>query len=262
MSVVPHIIRALNPVTCARGYFRVDDAGAHPLVGGPFGRTGGPPRDVSGWTRLCPVEPRKIICIGRNYAAHAAELGNTVGEVPTIFEKPVTSLIGPGEAIVRPDHLSALVHHEAELGVVIGRTGSFIEQGEALDHVFGYVCANDITARDLQQQDNQRFCRAKGFDTFCAVGPKVVLRAGVKDPQALAITCRVNGEVRQQGNTRDMAFPLARFIAYLSTIMRLEAGDLLLTGTPAGVGPLLAGDEVEVAIDGLGSLKNPVVNRA
>ncbi len=258
-TLFPAVIRARDPDTGTMLSYRVDERGATPLVGGPFGRDGGPPRPLEGLALACPVEPRKIICIGRNYEEHAKELGNTVGDVPTVFEKPVTSLVGPGAPIVRPA-LSGEVHHEAELAVVIGHNASGLREDEALSVVFGYTCANDVTARDLQRADKGRFTRAKGFDTFCALGPRVVLAAAVADPQALAITCRVQGAVRQQGNTRDMVFPVARLLAYVSSLMRLEAGDVVLTGTPAGVGPLVAGDAVEVSVAGLGTLKNPVIN--
>ncbi|HBX70380.1 MAG TPA: 2-hydroxyhepta-2,4-diene-1,7-dioate isomerase [Chloroflexi bacterium] len=203
---------------------------------------------------LPPVTPSKIICVGRNYAAHAKEHGADVPEVPLIFLKPPTTLIAHHEAIVLPPQ-SKQVEHEAELTVVIGRRGRWITPEEALTHVFGYTVANDVTARDLQRSDGQ-WTRAKGFDTFCPVGPWIETEY---DPADTVITCHVNGEMRQMASTRDMIFTVRQLIAFVSSVMTLEPGDLLLTGTPAGVSPLNPGDTVEVSIEGLGKLSNPVV---
>jgi 2-keto-4-pentenoate hydratase/2-oxohepta-3-ene-1,7-dioic acid hydratase in catechol pathway len=205
------------------------------------------------------TRPGKIVCIGRNYVDHVKELGNEVPKEPVIFMKPPSSVIGDGDAIVRPVHLSALVHHEGELALVIGARASFVTEEAALSYVRGYTCANDVTARDLQRLDNH-FTRAKGFDTFCPLGPAEVDAALVGDPQTLDITLSVNGEVRQRGNTRQMIHPIAKLLAYVTSIMTLEPGDVLLTGTPAGVGPLVAGDEVVVEIERVGRLRNRVVD--
>jgi len=205
---------------------------------------------------LAPVAPTKIVCVGRNYRAHAAELGNEVPAEPLLFFKPPSSVIGPDDPIEMPP-VSARVDHEGELGVVIGARCRDVSAERALDFVFGYTCVNDVTARDLQKKDGQ-WARAKGFDTFCPAGPLLV--TGL-DPRALDVRCRVGSTVRQQGNTRDMIFPVANLIAYISAIMTLEPGDLLATGTPEGVGPLAHGDGVEVEIEGVGLLRNPVRSR-
>jgi 2-keto-4-pentenoate hydratase/2-oxohepta-3-ene-1,7-dioic acid hydratase in catechol pathway len=198
--------------------------------------------------------PSKIVCVGRNYLEHARELGNEMPERPMLFLKPPSSLIGDGEAILLPPE-SQRVEHEGELGVVIGRRAQRVSEEEALRYVGGYLPLNDVTARDLQKLDVQ-FTRGKGFDTFCPVGTAVP--ADGIDPSALEIVCRVNGEVRQRGNTADMAFPVPALIAYISNVMTLEPGDIIATGTPAGVGPLRDGDEVEVEVVGIGTLRNPV----
>jgi 2-keto-4-pentenoate hydratase/2-oxohepta-3-ene-1,7-dioic acid hydratase in catechol pathway len=203
---------------------------------------------------LAPVEPGKIICVGRNYIAHAKEHDAEVPEVPLLFLKPPTSLIGPYDRIVLPPQ-SQQVEHEAELAVVIGKAGRWISPEDAMTHVLGYTIANDVTARDLQRRDNQ-WTRAKGFDTFCPLGPWIETDF---DPADSVITCSVNGEMRQMGSTRDMVFSVRQLITFASSIMTLEPGDLLLTGTPAGVGPLQPGDIVEAAIEGLGALRNPVI---
>jgi 2-keto-4-pentenoate hydratase/2-oxohepta-3-ene-1,7-dioic acid hydratase in catechol pathway len=198
--------------------------------------------------------PGKIVCVGRNYVEHAKELGHDVPSEPIIFLKPASSVIAHGDAIVRPTHMSALVHHEAELAVVIDRKMHRVKN--PLDFVRGYTCANDVTARDLQKKDVQ-FTRAKSFDTFCPLGPKVVM---LDDPQNVDIELTVNGEVRQRGNTRDMVFSIAHLLSFISDVMTLDPGDVVLTGTPAGVGPLVHGDVVNVTIAGIGTLSNPVLN--
>ena len=205
--------------------------------------------------RLCaPVTPSKIVCVGRNYRAHAAELGNPMPPEPLLFLKPPSSIIGPDETIWLPP-ASAQVEHEGELGVVIGRTASRLQaQDDPLSYVLGYTCVNDVTARDIQRRDVQ-FTRGKSFDTFCPVGPYLV--SGL-DPTALTISTRVNGQLRQQGHTEEMAFPVATLIRYISHAMTLFPGDLIATGTPAGVGPLRGGDTVTVEIAGLCVLSNQV----
>lgn len=203
---------------------------------------------------LSPVQPSKIICVGRNYIAHAIEHNAETPEVPLLFLKPPSSIIGPGETIILPPQ-SKQVEHEAELVVVIGKRGRWISPEVAITHVLGYTIGNDVTARDLQKRDGQ-WTRGKGFDTFCAIGPWIETDF---DPADALITCHVNDEMRQMASTRDMVFSARQLIAFVSTIMTLEPGDVLFTGTPAGVGPLLDGDIVKVTIEGLGTLSNPIV---
>ena len=202
------------------------------------------------------VRPTKIVCIGRNYAAHARELGNEVPPEPLIFLKPPSAMLAPGAAIVLP-HQSKRVEHEAEIGVVIGTRAKDVAEADALAHVAGFTCVNDVTARDLQKTDGQ-WTRAKGFDTFCPMGPRVV--AGL-DWRELEVICRVNGAVRQHGHARDMMYGIPRLVSYVSGIMTLEPGDVIATGTPEGVGPLVPGDLVEVEIPGIGVLANPVTGK-
>jgi 2-keto-4-pentenoate hydratase/2-oxohepta-3-ene-1,7-dioic acid hydratase in catechol pathway len=204
---------------------------------------------------LAPVLPGKIIGIGRNYAAHALELGNAPPEEePMIFLKPPSAVISPGDAIVLPA-VSKRVDHEAELGVVIGRRARNIpEDDDPLRYVLGYACVNDVSARDLQKKDVQ-FTRAKGFDTFCPFGPWIETEL---DPADVLVIGRVNGEVRQQARTSEMLFPVQRLIRFLAGIMTLLPGDLIATGTPSGVGPLAHGDVVEIEVEGVGVLRNPV----
>ncbi len=202
---------------------------------------------------LAPVIPSKIICVGRNYVAHAKEHNAEVPEVPLLFLKPPSSIINPNDKIILPPQ-SRQVEHEAELAVVIGKRGRWIALEETNEYILGYTIANDVTARDLQRSDGQ-WTRAKGFDTFCPFGPWIQTDF---DPADALITCHVNGEMRQMASTRDMVFSVRQLIAYASSVMTLEPGDLLLTGTPAGVSPLKSGDVVEVSIEGLGKLANPV----
>ena len=207
--------------------------------------------------QLVPVVPSKIVCVGRNYREHAAELGNKMPEEPLLFLKAPSALIASGESIELP-RASQQVEHEGELGVVIGRVARNLSQDEnPLDYVFGYTCVNDVTARDLQRKDVQ-FTRGKSFDTFCPVGPWIDTEI---DPTNATVTTRLNDEIKQQGNTGDMAFPLAFLIRYISEIMTLYPGDLIATGTPAGVSPMKPGDVVEVEVAGIGVLRNQVVNR-
>lgn len=205
---------------------------------------------------LAPTEPRKILCVGRNYRAHAKELGNDVPAEPMIFYKPTTSLLDPGGEIeLPPATVSERVEHEVELGVVIGRRVRRASLEEARAAIFGLTLVGDITARDLQKKDGQ-WWRAKGMDTFCPVGP--VLVTGL-DPQALTLLGTVNGELRQSGRTSDMIFPVAEVIAFVSQALTLEPGDLIATGTPEGVGPLVAGDRLEIQIAEIGTLAATVV---
>jgi 2-keto-4-pentenoate hydratase/2-oxohepta-3-ene-1,7-dioic acid hydratase in catechol pathway len=202
---------------------------------------------------VIPLKPTKIVCVGRNYAEHARELGNEVPERPLLFFKPPSSLIGPGEPIVLPA-ASARVEHEAEIGIVIGKRLRHADEAEAERGIGAIVCLNDVTARDLQKSDGQ-WARAKGFDTFCPVGPR--LATGL-DWRELEVIGRVNGEERQRGRVTDMHFSIPALLSYISGVMTLEPGDLVATGTPAGVGPLHDGDVVEVEIPGVGVLSNPV----
>jgi 2-keto-4-pentenoate hydratase/2-oxohepta-3-ene-1,7-dioic acid hydratase in catechol pathway len=216
---------------------------------------------------LAIPRPGKIVCVGLNYRDHAAEAGLELPKAPLLFAKWANTLIGDGDAIVLPPE-STQVDYEAELGVVIGTTAKRVSEGEALDHVAGYICVNDVSARDLQFADKQ-WTRGKSPDTFCPVGPRLVPREEIADPQALAIRCTVNGEALQDSSTAQMIFSVAEIIAYTSTIITLEPGDLIATGTPAGVGifrdpkVLLAdGDEVSVVIEGVGTLTNPVTEES
>ena len=202
---------------------------------------------------LAPSEPSKIVCVGRNYVEHAKELGNEVPKVPLIFLKPPSSIISNGDTIFLPPQ-SAQVEHEGELVVVIGRRGRSITAENARKHILGYTIGNDVTARDLQKSDDQ-WTRAKGFDTFCSFGPWIDTEF---DPADAILSCRVNGQMRQMASTRDIVFNVPTLMAYISSVMTLEPGDLIFTGTPAGVGELKNGDEVVVEIEGLGVLKNPV----
>ncbi|HEX9388235.1 MAG TPA: fumarylacetoacetate hydrolase family protein, partial [Anaerolineales bacterium] len=202
---------------------------------------------------LAPTEPSKIVCVGRNYVEHAKELGNEVPKVPLIFLKPPSSIISNGEIILLPPQ-SAQVEHEGELVVVIGKRGRYITAETARKHILGYTIGNDVTARDLQNSDGQ-WTRAKGFDTFCVFGPWIDTEF---DPADAILSCRVNGQMRQMASTRDIVFNVPTLVAYISSVMTLEPGDLIFTGTPAGVGELKNGDEVVVEIEGLGTLRNPV----
>jgi len=225
------------------------------IGGEPFGRyrrkeAQTPLADVK---LLPPSQPSKIVCVGRNYVEHAKELGNEIPKVPLIFLKPPSAIVTNGEAIILPPQ-SNQVEHEAELVIVIGRRGRNITPEKSADYIFGYTVGNDVTARDLQKTDGQ-WTRAKGFDTFCSFGPWIDTEF---DPSDAVVTCRVNGQMRQMASTRDMVFNVGTLIAYISSIMTLEPGDLIFTGTPEGVGELKNGDVVDVEIEGLGKLSNPV----
>jgi 2-keto-4-pentenoate hydratase/2-oxohepta-3-ene-1,7-dioic acid hydratase in catechol pathway len=205
---------------------------------------------------LAPVQPSKIVCIGRNYVEHAKEHEVEVPKVPLLFLKPPSAINNPGDAIILPPQ-SQQVEHEAELVAVIGKRGRNVTVETARDYVYGYTVGNDVTARDLQRSDGQ-WTRGKGFDTFCPVGPWVDTAF---DPSDAVVTCRVNGQPRQMASTRDMVFNVNMLIAFISSVMTLEPGDLIFTGTPAGVGALEDGDEVVVEIEGLGKLSNPVAKQ-
>ncbi len=237
-------------------YGLVEGAAVRPRGAAPWagGLPEGPAVPLSDVTLLAPVEPSKVVCVGRNYRAHAKELGNEVPPVPLLFLKPSTSIVGPQEPIRRPE-VSREVHHEGELGVVVGRTLTRASAAEAREAVFGYTCLNDVTARDIQREEKQ-FTRAKGFDTFCPVGP--VIETAL-DPLDLSVACRVNGAERQRGHTRDMVFDPYALLSFISHVMTLWPGDVVATGTPEGVGTIQRGDWVEVEISGIGVLRNPVV---
>ena len=206
---------------------------------------------------LAPTIPSKIICVGKNYADHAAEMNSSVPEEPVIFLKPNTTVIADEDAIVLPDQ-SNDVHYEAELAVVIGAVAKDVPVERAGEVIFGYSCANDVTARDLQAKDKQ-WTRAKSFDTFCPLGPWIETEL---DPSTLNISCEVNDEVKQSSNTKEMIRGVHEMVSWISKVMTLIPGDVILTGTPAGVGPIVAGDSVSVTIQGIGTLTNPVVARS
>ena len=244
-------------VSGAEHFARVEGAGFHLLSGPPWSGGSDVGRVVTDARLLAPVAPSKIVCVAANYRDHAAEMGRAVSLQPKIFFKPPSALIGPGAPIEIPPETTR-VDHEAELGVVIGSRCRRVGAESALDYVFGYTLCNDVTARDFQKQDGT-FARAKGFDSFLPVGPYLV--TGLS-PDRLAVGCDVNGTVRQQGSTHEMIFSVAELIAFISNVMTLEPGDLILTGTPAGVGPLVAGDRVTVSVEGVGAMTNPVVDRS
>lgn len=258
------IARFVHPGGAA---FGVVEGGAEPaaltvaeIEGHPFGqiRFTGQRWALDDVRLLSPILPSKVVGVGRNYAAHAAELGHDVPSAPLLFLKPSTTVIGPADAIRLPID-SSQVEHEAELAVVIGGTGARdVPVARALNSVLGYTCANDVTARDQQKADVQ-FTRAKGHDSFCPIGPWIETAL---DPADLGVRCEIDGEVRQDGRTKDLLFDVATLVSYISHIMTLLPGDVILTGTPAGVGPLLAGQQVSVSIEGIGTLTNPVVSRA
>ena len=229
----------------------------HPLSGSIFGtfrmEKGGLP--ISRVRLLPPVEPTKIICVGRNYREHSREMGNPVPEEPLIFMKPPSAIIGTGEAILYPG-VSQRVDYEGELAVVIKRVAKQLaEDADIGDFILGYTCFNDVTARDLQAKDIQ-FTRAKSFDTFAPLGPCIA--AGI-DPSRLRIKTFLNGKLRQSASTRNMVFPVPFLVRYISHIMTLRPGDIIATGTPEGVGPMSPGDRVDVQIEGIGTLSNTVI---
>lgn len=212
---------------------------------------------LAGLRLLAPVIPSKIVAVGRNYRAHAAELGHEVPDEPLLFLKPSSSVIGPGEPIRLPTDLSAEVHHEAELAVVIGALLQRVSPEQARAGILGVTAANDVTARDLQRTEGQWF-RAKGFDSFCPLGPAI---ATGLDPDDLAVRCLVDGELRQEASTAQLVVDVATLVSHISQVVTLLPSDVVLTGTPAGVGPLLPGQTVRVEVAGVGVLENPVVDR-
>lgn len=207
-------------------------------------------------TLLAPVLPTKVLCVGKNYEEHADEMGGDIPDEPLIFMKPATAVIGQNQPVVHPK-ISNELHHEAELAVVISRPARHVKAEDASQYIFGYTAANDVTARDLQQRDGQ-WTRAKGFDTFCPLGPAIETEL---DPlERLAVICKVNGEVRQAGFTSDMVFGVAEILEYITAFTTLLPGDVVLTGTPSGVGKVVPGDVMEVEVDGIGTLTNRVVS--
>jgi 2-keto-4-pentenoate hydratase/2-oxohepta-3-ene-1,7-dioic acid hydratase in catechol pathway len=241
------------------GYGLLDDEGRIRELESPWSAKTGHAHPLSGVILLPSCAPSKIVCVGRNYRDHAKELGNEVPAEPLIFLKPPSSLIAHGDAIVYPP-LSRNVHFEGELGVVIGARARAVPEADAGRYIFGYTCVNDVTARDLQKQDGQ-WTRGKGFDTFCPVGPWIVPKeeVGFED---LRIRTILDGEVKQDGSVRDMIFPVNAIIAFVTQFMTLEPGDLIATGTPSGVGPMQAGSNVSVDIQGIGTLQNRVIAAA
>lgn len=225
------------------------------LVGAPWSdaRETGETLSATSARLLVPAWPTKIVCVGRNYAKHAAEMAAAVPEEPILFFKPPSSLLASGEAIVIPEGVGR-VDHEVEMALVIGRRLHRASLAEARDGIFGVTCVNDVSARVLQKKDGQ-WGRAKGFDTFCPMGP--VIARGL-DPDALALSARVNGVVRQSGHTSDLMVKSAELVAFISRVMTLEPGDVISTGTPDGIGPLEPGDVVSLDLEGVGTLENPV----
>ena len=235
-----------------------DNAGWHVLDGSPFeGYTRGVPLDPAGLRLLAPVQPSKIVAVGLNYRDHAREMNKPLPDEPLIFIKPSTAVIGPGDAVVIPPS-AGRVDYEAELGLVIRKRAHKVPADRAADYVLGLTCVNDVTARDLQKQDVQ-YTRAKGFDTFAPVGPCIVVGL---EADALNVESWVNGERRQGSNTRELIFPVGRLVEFISSVMTLLPGDVIATGTPSGVGPLVAGDHVVVKVEGVGELENEVVPTA
>ena len=242
-----------------------EDGGAHPdtvsvLTGDPIAMSvqlTGERKELDNVRLLAPVIPRsKIVAVGRNYAAHAAEMGDEVPKIPLTFFKPNTSVIGPGEPIIYPG-ASREVSFEGELALVIGRICKEVPVSRVPEVIFGYTVANDVTARDLQRSDGQ-WARAKGYDTFCPLGPWITTHQRLEEAAALAIRTTLDGELRQDGNTKDMILTIPELVAYISSYTTLLPGDVILTGTPSGVGPMLPGQEVSVEIEGIGTLTNPV----
>lgn len=257
---MPRIVRFSHPDRPTPAYGVVDGEvvdliDPHPFV--PHRVTGEQFR-LGDVRLLAPVLPSKIVCVGRNYAEHAAELGNELPQEPLLFLKPSTSVIGPYEPIRLPTDLAADFHHEAELAVVVGRLVSQVTPDQARAAIYGFTCANDVTARDLQRSESQ-WTRAKGFDTFCPLGPAIATDI---DPDDVRVRCLVDGDIRQDGTTADLVFDVPTLVSYTSQVMTLLPGDVILTGTPAGVGPIRPGETVRIEIDGIGVLENPVEDRA
>ncbi len=236
-------------------YGEIQGEQIQPFDGAPWagGKPAGQPVPVAGARLLVPSEATKVVCIGQNYRKHAEEMGKQVPSEPLIFIKPSTALNGPDSPIVLPPE-SAEVHHEAELGIVIGTRIHRADEATAARAIFGYTCFNDVTARDIQRREVQH-TRGKGYDTFACAGPWI--ETGIS-PADLRVVCRVNGQIRQDGRTSDMVFSPARLVSFISSVMTLLPGDLVSTGTPSGVGPIRDRDVVEIEVEGIGALRNPV----
>lgn len=242
--------------TTTHGLYGILDGDQVIETGNLFGKTFAEDHKLASVRLLPPVLPSKIICVGRNYVDHAKELGNDVPTEPLIFLKPPSSLITDGDSIVYPPQ-SSRVDFEGEIGLIIGKRGRNIAAADAMNHIFGYTCVNDITARDLQKKDGQ-WTRGKGFDTFCSVGPWMVAKEDF-DLTKTTLRSRLNGELKQEGVAAQMIFDLGAIIAFVSSFLTLEPGDLIATGTPAGVGPMQPGDQISIEIEGLGTLTNSVI---
>jgi 2-keto-4-pentenoate hydratase/2-oxohepta-3-ene-1,7-dioic acid hydratase in catechol pathway len=236
-------------------YGLTDGEGVRLFEGSPFagGKPGRKKVRLDRARLLAPCRPSKVVAVGLNYRSHAREMKMALPDEPMLFLKPSTAVIGPGAPIVMPA-MSERVDYEAELGVVVGRTCRGVSPAQAPEYILGYTCLNDVTARDLQAKDGQ-YTRAKGFDTFCPIGPAIALDV---DPGDLAVKCLVNGRVRQKGRTSDLAWSAAELTSFISRVMTLHPGDVIATGTPSGIGPLAAGDEVVIEVSGIGRLVNPV----
>jgi 2-keto-4-pentenoate hydratase/2-oxohepta-3-ene-1,7-dioic acid hydratase in catechol pathway len=239
-----------------------DDGTVRAASGSPLGEytVGDAVGSIDSLKLLTPVDPGKIICVGQNYLLHIQETGAKTPEFPMLFMKPRTTLVANGDPVVYPK-ISQMVHYEGELVVVIGKKARWVDEANSLDYIAGYTCANDISARDWQRREmaNGFILWGKGFDTFCPLGPVVNTDL---DPTKLTITTRVNGEVKQHSTTGDLLFSVAHLVADISRAITLEPGDVILTGTPSGVGPIAPGDQMEVEIEGIGILRNPVVAEA
>lgn len=238
---------------CDRDFFVLETPGLPPLAGPSLDQLGDAPDGILDAPPLVPCTPSKIVCIGLNYRRHAEEMGKPLPELPVVFLKPTSALIAHQDTILLPPQ-SGEVHYEGELAAVIGRRATRVSEADAMSCISGFTVLNDVTARDLQRQD-ARYTRAKGFDTFAPVGPVIV---NGLDPRDLEIQTHVNGQLRQKSGCDDMIFSVPWLISYVSSIMTLLPGDILTTGTPAGVGPLSAGDTVSVTISSIGTLTNPV----
>jgi len=239
------------------GYGCVEGDVVYKLLGNPFdsplkGETVG---SLEAVRLLAPCEPTKVVAVGLNYRSHALEMGHTLPQTPMLFMKPASAVVGPLDDVVYPA-MSERVDYEAELAVVIGRRAKGLAPADVPAHVLGYTCGNDVTARDLQSKDGQ-WTRSKGFDTFCPLGPWIV--TDLANPNDANLSCRVNGKVRQQGNTNDLVFDVNALVSFISQVMTLEPGDVVMTGTPSGISPVQRGDTMEIEVEGIGVLRNRVV---
>ncbi|MDQ4131582.1 MAG: fumarylacetoacetate hydrolase family protein [Actinomycetota bacterium] len=256
---MPLVVRFSAPTSSQPGYGVVDEGKVAVIEPHPFTphRRTGDTLPLEKVRLLAPVIPSKVVCVGRNYREHARELGGEVPDEPLIFLKPSTAVIGPYDAIRYPTQLTSDVHYEGELAVVIGRLVYQVAPEQAAAAIYGFTCGNDITARDLQRKDGQ-WTRAKGFDTFCPLGPAI---STALDPYRARLRTYVDGELRQDGSTAGMVFDVATIVSHVSQVMTLLPGDVILTGTPAGVGPVEVGQTIRVEIEGIGVLENPVSMR-